>query len=160
MGRYLTAAVCIRGHTISDAIERVGAPVANFCPECGAKVVVRCANCNTPIRGDYYVERFFGASDYVRPAFCFHCGEPFPWTVAKLDAAKQLADEVEELSPEDRGKLKDAISDIATTGPRTELGAARIKRLLGNATTGLGQALWKISVEIASEAAKKIMLGG
>jgi hypothetical protein len=155
----MTAAVCIRGHTISDAIERVGAPVANFCPECGGKVVTRCASCNTPIRGDYYVEAFFGPSDFVRPGFCQHCGEAFPWTVAKLDAAKQLADEVEGLSPDDRGKLKEAISDIATEGPRTEIGAARIKKMLGNTTTGLRQALWKISVDIASEAAKKILLG-
>ena len=35
----------------------------------------------------------------------------------------------------------------------------RIKRLLGKASSNVGQALWRISVEVASEAAKKILLG-
>jgi hypothetical protein len=96
---------------------------------------------------------------YDPPSFCFSCGEPFPWTIEKLAAAQDLADELEDISADDRAKLKKAIDDIAAGGPRAEVGAARFKRLAGKATTAVGQALWKISVELASEAAKKIMLG-
>jgi hypothetical protein len=39
------------------------------------------------------------------------------------------------------------------------VGAARIKRMVGKAGTAVGQALWKISVEVAGEAAEKILLG-
>ena len=38
-------------------------------------------------------------------------------------------------------------------------GAVRIKKALGKATTVVGQMLWKVSVDLASEAAKKILLG-
>ena len=63
------------------------------------------------------------------------------------------------MSADDRAKLKTAIEEVAAGGPRAEVGAARIKRLLGKASSGVGQALWKISVEVASEAAKKVLLG-
>jgi hypothetical protein len=76
-----------------------------------------------------------------------------------MSAARDLADELGEISQEDRAKLKAAIDDVATGGPRAEAGAARIKRMIGNATTTVGQALWKICVEVAGDAAKKILLG-
>jgi hypothetical protein len=92
-----------------------------------------------------------------RQVFAFHASN-LSWTTEKLSAAKDLADELD-LSADDRAKLRSAIDDIATGGPRAEVGAARIKRLLGKAGSGVGHALWKISVEVASEAAKKILLG-
>jgi hypothetical protein len=97
---------------------------------------------------------------YSPPSFCFECGKPFPWTIEKVSAAKDLADELEDVSQEDRTKLKTAIDDVAAGGPRAEAGAARIKRIVGKAGTTVGQALWKISIELASEAAKKVLLGG
>ena len=70
-----------------------------------------------------------------------------------------MADEFENLGPEERSKLKTALHDISSGGPRAELGAARIKKMVGKATSEVGQALWKISIEVASEAAKKILMG-
>jgi hypothetical protein len=133
MGGYRTAAICVSGHTITDAVELINP--GNFCSQCGAVALTQCPKCQAPIRGEYYVEGFFGPSDYVSPSFCFHCGEPFPWTTEKLKAAKELADEIVGLSPEDRGRLKEALTDVAAGGPRTEIGAVRIKALLGNASS-------------------------
>jgi hypothetical protein len=93
------------------------------------------------------------------PSYCYECGKPYPWTVEKLEAAKSLAEDFEEVSPEDRVKLKTAIEDVAAGGPKAEAGAARIKKMLGNASTAVGKALWKITVDVASEAAKKVLLG-
>jgi len=45
-------------------------------------------------------------------------------------------------------------------GPRAEVGAFRIRKMLGKASTAVGKALWKMSVEVTSEAAKKVPLGG
>jgi hypothetical protein len=95
---------------------------------------------------------------YSPPSFCFECGKPFLWTTEKISAAKELADELEDVSPDDRANLKTAIDDVAGGGPRAEVGAARIKRMVGKAGTAVGQALWKISVEVASEAARKILI--
>jgi hypothetical protein len=153
---YYNAAVCVRGHVASEGVEF--SQPGKFCEQCGAEVITSCPKCSTAIRGPW--RGGISTRAFTPPSFCLQCGAPFPWTAAKISAARELADEIDDLSSEDRGKLKEAISDIATAGPRTELGAARIKKMLGNATTGLGQALWKISVEVASEAAKKIMLGG
>lgn len=89
------------------------------------------------------------------PNFCHACGKPLPWMAEKLEAARDLADDLEGISADDRAKLRTALDDIAAGGPRAELAAARIKRTLGKASTVVGQALWKISVELASEAAKK-----
>lgn len=130
-------------------------PVGKFCSECGAGTIDACPNCNNRIRGSYKE----GMSPYDRPSFCIHCGSPFPWTVAKLNAAKELADEIEGLSEDDRQKLKSAFDDISSEGPRSQVGAARLKRMLGNATTAIGKAAWKIGIEIATETAKKALLG-
>jgi hypothetical protein len=77
-----------------------------------------------------------------------------------MAAARDLADLLEGISPDDRAKLKTAIEDVAVDGPRTEVAAARIKKMLKTASTSVGKALWKICVDVASEAAKKTMLGG
>jgi hypothetical protein len=160
-GRYLTAAICVNGHVRTDGIERNQGRYDRFCAQCGASVIAQCPNCKTPIRGDYHSDEVAVLAMYVTPApaFCFQCGQPFPWTVEKLRAAKDLADEVEGLTSDDRTKLKDALDDISKVGPRNEVGAARIKRLLANATTATGKALWKIAIDVATEAAKKAMTG-
>jgi hypothetical protein len=80
--------------------------------------------------------------------------------IEKLAAAKDLADELDEVNADDRAKLKVAIDEVAGGGPRAEVGAARIKRILGKTGTAVGKAFWQITVDVASEAAKKILLGG
>jgi hypothetical protein len=157
-GRHTVAAICGHGHVATDAVEHY--QPGRFCADCGAELITACPNCRTPIRGDYHVPGVFALSTYTPPAYCFNCGKPFPWTAEKLSAANELADELDGMNADDREKLKAAISDVAAGGPRAEVGAARIKRLLGRASTGARQALWKISVDVASEAAKKILLGG
>jgi hypothetical protein len=159
VGRYAMAAICLHGHPLTGDIERH--PSAKFCSECGASVITSCPDCSAPIRGHYLppgVPEVGG--EYLPPNFCFACGSQFPWTAEKLRAANDLADELEDVTPDERTKLKTAIEEVAGGGPRAEAGAARIKRMLGTATTTVGQALWRITVEIASDAAKKILLGG
>jgi hypothetical protein len=156
-GRYQDAAICRRGHVLTADAARH--PPAEFCSDCGAAVLEACPKCGVGIRGHFVPPGVTGVGGaFDPPSFCFSCGQPFPWTVEKLLAAKDLADELD-LSADDRATLKTAIDDIATPGPRAEVGAARIKRLAGKAGTVVGRAFWKITVEVASEAAKKILLG-
>lgn len=158
-GKYLTAAVCVRGHAATDSVEFGPAP-GKFCQTCGGTIITACQSCNASIRGDYYVPGVLAiGGSYTPPAYCVECGKPFPWTAEKVAAAKELTDELEGVSSEDRDKIKQALDDVTSDGPRTALGAARLKKLLGNAGGAVGKAAWKIAVEIASEAAKKVMLG-
>jgi hypothetical protein len=160
-GSYATAAVCLRGHVATADAETHSARLSKFCSMCGADVITACPSCNAPIRGFYIPPGVSGVGGVFKslPSFCFQCGKPFPWTVEKLEAAKSLTDELEDVSAEDRAKLKTAIDDIAAGGPRGEAGAARFKRMFGKATSAAGQALWKIAVDVASETAKKILTG-
>jgi hypothetical protein len=158
MGTYSIAAVCLRGHVATSAIKYHDP--GGFCSDCGAPIIKECPSCHAAIRGHYDVPGVIDLrSQYEPPAFCFQCGKPFPWTADKVSAAKELADELEGISTDDRSKLKSAIDDVTSGGPRGELGAVRIKKMVGKAGGAVGNPLWKITVDIASEAAKKIMLG-
>jgi hypothetical protein len=78
MGEYMPAAVCTRGHTITQ--DTTVGEGAKRCPDCGGPVLVGCPACNTRIRGYYYVEGVVGGGwDYEPPKFCDQCGAPFPW---------------------------------------------------------------------------------
>jgi hypothetical protein len=57
------------------------------------------------------------------PARGHECGKPYPWTFEKIEAAKGLADELENSSDDDRVILKNAIDDVAAGGPNRASGA-------------------------------------
>lgn len=78
MGSYRPAAVCKRGHMISDDLVLMP-EVGERCVKCGAPVLKACPECGHRIRGDYYVEGLFGASTAPTPNFCDKCGVGFPW---------------------------------------------------------------------------------
>jgi hypothetical protein len=142
-GRYTDAAICARGHVLTADAE--GYPVARFCSKCGAVILSKCSACGVEIRGHYIPPGVTAVGGPLAPpAFCFSCGKPFPWTIEKLSAAKDLADELDDISAEDRAKLKTAIDDVAAGGPRAEAGAARIAlRICGY---GVGSDVRRVSV--------------
>jgi hypothetical protein len=47
------------------------------------------------------------------PSYCHSCGTAFPWTVAKIAAAKEHAAEIEGLDEAERKELQEAIGDLA-----------------------------------------------
>lgn len=121
------------------------APRQPFCNECGAPTLDKCQHCKSEIvRGH-------------RPAYCGACGKPFPWTETALAAAKEYTDELEELSAEDRASLKSTLDDLTADTPRTELAIHRLKKFMQKIGPAAGDALTKIMVNVATEAAKKGM---
>lgn len=93
------------------------------------------------------------------PSYCHNCGSPFPWTAARLQAAKDLADELDELDNEDREILKSSLDDISSDAPGTEVATVRIKRIMTKLSGTGAEMLRKVVVDVASEAVKKIFLG-
>jgi hypothetical protein len=159
-GRHTTAAICLHGHVVTADVERFAGAVTKFCSKCGAEVITKCPSCSAPIHGHFVPAGVPGVGGVLRtPAHCHECGKPYPWTAEKIAAAKDLADELEDLTADDLAKLKVALDEIAVSGPKAEVGAVRIKKMLGKASTAVGKALWKMSIDIASEAAKKVLLG-
>jgi hypothetical protein len=80
MGTYRPAAVCKRGHLITDDATR-HSEVGERCTKCGAPVLTACPTCGHRIRGDYYVEGVaaIGFAPADPPNFCDKCGSAFPW---------------------------------------------------------------------------------
>ena len=96
-------------------------------------------------------------TDLPLPTFCPDCGNPYPWTEAKLKAAKEWVDERDELSLEEQEMLKKDFDDIIRDTPQTEVAANRVKRLITKAGKPATEAFRRLFVDIVSEAAKKMI---
>ena len=101
----------------------------------------------------------FNHTDLPLPIFCPDCGTPYPWTEAKLKAAQELSDELEDLSQEEREILKKSLDDIVRDTPQTTVAATQFKKIVAKVGKIAAEQLRELVVEIASETAKKIILG-
>lgn len=157
-GRYDTALICLNGHVISEAMRRYPEDSRKFCDECGAASISTCPRCSQAIQGEYQVDGAvaFGPT-MPAPAFCGECGAAFPWTEAKLNAARELIEESDELSPEEKARLKESVPDLMHDGPKTAVAVVRVKKAMMKIGRAAGEALQKILVDIASETVKKTM---
>ena len=97
----------------------------------------------------------FNYTDLPLPIFCPDCGRPYPWTEAKLKAAQELSDELDNLSPEERSLLKKSLDDIVRDTPQAPVAVTRFKRLVTKAGKPAADAFRDILVDILSEAIKK-----
>jgi len=89
------------------------------------------------------------------PAFCHYCGKPYEWTLRQVQAAKDLADEIEDMDEAEREKAKASFIDLASDTPQTAVAATRVKKLIAKAGPIIGNAIREIVVSIATDAAKK-----
>lgn len=119
-------------------------PRQPFCSECGTQTIGACESCKSPIPNGR------------RPSYCGQCGKPFPWTATALQAAKEFTDELD-LSSEEKTSLKATLDELTVDSPRTELAVHRFKKFLIKIGPAAGEVLKKISIDVATEAAKKIM---
>jgi hypothetical protein len=151
-----TAEICLNGHVTNDHATSHPEVNRKFCEECGAQTVQQCPRCGYNIFGSP-VNAYGG---FAAPTFCGACGKPFPWTETRIKAAKAMADELQELSEADRIMLKSSIDDIAANTPMTEVAVVRVKKLISKLAKDSADALRRLVVDVASEAAKKMMTGG
>ena len=119
---------------------------ALFCGTCGAQNIHVCENCNKDITAIH---------DIVRPSYCVGCGKPYPWTEAALLAAREFTDELEELSPEEKATLKQAMNEMTSDTARTPLAESRFKKLVAKIGPTAAQGLGKIVMMVATEEVKR-----
>ena len=156
--RYDTAQICGNGHVTNVATVERPQHNQKFCGQCGAATRADCPRCNTPIRGEYHVSGVVVLSRmFTAPPFCVNCGTPYPWTQASLDAARELAAELHNLSEPERAELAKSLPELVANTPRTIVAATRFKRLMLKAGADAGSAFEKILVNVVAEAAKKIL---
>ena len=153
---YDTAQVCINGHAINDSMRLTPECNEKFCATCGGETITACQHCDSPIRGHLRGSLAYG---YTPPKYCRECGKAFPWTAIALQTARMYADELSELSPEERQLLKGSLDDLVRDTPATPVAAIRFKKLLRKAGSDATEAMRKLVIDIVSETAKKAIIG-
>src|ERR1039457_640129 len=88
------------------------------------------------------------------------CGMAFPWTSARLAAAKESGGAVEGLWEDERDTLKNSLDDLTADSPKTEVAASRVKELIAKSGKVAADTFSKILVTVATEYAKKIIFPG
>ena len=151
---YDTAQICTSGHVINSCSISMPHLNRNFCERCGAPTITECPyqGCHSIIRGE-----FQASSSFTRPSFCSDCGQPYPWTEAKIKAAQELADELDNLSLQEREMLKRSLDDIVKDSPQTTVAATRFKKLAAKAGKVAADGFRDILVDVLSEATKRII---
>lgn len=151
------AQICLNGHVVNCSTKASPQFNQKFCAACGQPTITGCQQCNNPIQGAYHAPNFSPFSFEQAPAFCSSCGDPYPWTQAKLTAARELALELDELNDTERQALSRSLDDLIRDTPSTPVAANRFKKLMVKVGNESAAALRNILVDIASEAAKKII---
>jgi hypothetical protein len=119
-----------------------------------------CQECQAPIQGRYEDKHVVDFSRYRKPFYCHACGKAYPWTDRSLRAAKGLADELDELTREEREKLKVSLDDLIRDTPQAQTAAVRFKRYAAKAGPVAGQGFREILTDLVSETVRKTIWGG
>lgn len=160
MGVYRVAEVCPNGHTSTSAADRHPELRENFCSKCGEATTTQCSSCNTPIRGDYYVEGVFSfGSNYEPPAHCYNCGSAFPWTERRVSSAVELIEVGADLSAEEIQQFRTDLVELTKDSPKTQVASLRFKKVMAKVGTSVATGVREIVVDVLSEAAKKAIWG-
>jgi hypothetical protein len=154
---YDVAQICLNGHVITEMARDSPQYRQDFCAKCGVRTITACEHCGKDIRGYLHGSGYFGEMD--RPAFCQYCGDPYPWTEAALSAARDIADELDNLSPDEREALKGTLDDLVRDSPRTSVAVLRFKKFAAKAGSAGAAGLRDVLVGVVTEAARKAIWG-
>jgi hypothetical protein len=154
---YDTAQICLNGHVTSDVVQANPLHSQDFCSSCGARTTTQCPSCKEPIRGRYHHPKVY--APYGAPAYCHKCGTSYPWTAARIEAAKSLADEIAGLDESEKLLLKTSIDDIVRDTPSTQAASLRFKKFAAKGGKEVVSAMRDILVDVVSETVKKAIWG-
>lgn len=149
--------ICLNGHTVNQQVIAERDHCQAFCGTCGKATIVACRHCGEPIRGVYHLTGSYVVETMPVLAYCLHCGRAYPWTDRRIQAAKELAREIDRLKPAERELLSHSIEDLLAETPRTHLAVTRFKRLVAKAGPDAGSALQEMLVNVVSEAVRRAL---
>jgi hypothetical protein len=159
-GHYDVAQVCLNGHLINGASVQYPNHNEKFCGKCGEPTVTNCETCKSPIRGIYHHNGPVLSEGLCRASnFCHQCGKSYPWAVRGLQAAKELADEMEELEPNERDALKKSLDELVKDSPAAEIAGVRFKKLMKKAGGGSVEVMKSVVSDLLSETIRKSIFG-
>jgi hypothetical protein len=159
------ALICENGHVLNEYAVYHSRLNRAFCEKCGSKAIDACPSCSVAIPGGYTYTHDWGSTfpnddkKFERGSYCTACGASFPWTDSALDAGRVLADEIDDLSVEERDRLKKSFEEIARETPQAEVAATRIKKIMTKVGGEGAKSIGRIAQTLATQAAKDIMFG-
>ncbi len=164
MEHYDMALVCLNGHVINQYFKHYPEDNMDYCDKCGVKTTTICQHCETSIKGwpldeDGPMISLISDSPDPPKAYCHGCGKPYPWTMRKLDAAKELTQELDGLNADEMAMLTKSLDDIIIDTPKTQVAVTRFKKFIKKARGDAVQAMRDLVVDIASETAVKMLKG-
>ncbi|NQS89714.1 DUF2321 domain-containing protein [Patescibacteria group bacterium] len=154
-GYYDTSQICLNGHVANDSYHEYAAHNQEYCSKCGEATIFKCQNCHAEIRGDYKTRNVIGVGVRKAPNFCHKCGKPYPWTDKKLEAAREMIAELDELSEDEKKKLDNSLDDLISETPKTEVAGLYFKKILKKLGKDSYESIRSILVDVASETIKK-----
>ena len=153
------AQICENGHVANSMAHDYPGSNQEHCDKCGSPTIMDCPSCQTAIRGFYHVPVVIGGFDYDAPAFCYKCGEPFPWTAAALRAAVELADEFDGLTDGERVVLKKSLPELVRETPNTHVAETRFKKIMRKVGKEGYEGMRSLLTDIVSETVRKTLFG-
>jgi hypothetical protein len=154
--RYDVAQICLNGHIINDRCEFSPECCENYCSKCGEKTTKGCPSCDCLIRG---LHSSVIVGRIPLPRFCHKCGNPYPWTSRKLEAAKAYAQDLEALTPDERVQLALSLDQLVKDTPMAQVAAGRFKRLVAKAGGEAPGFFKEVLTHLVSETVKKAIWG-
>lgn len=154
-GYYDVAQICRNGHVITSHYNNCPAHRQEFCDQCGEPTLTKCESCGTAVRGNYDVPGVATNSLYATPTFCHACGKPYPWTLQKLQVAKELVGELDSLEDAEKQSLKQSLDDLIRDTPKTDPAFYRFKKLMRKVDRESFEAVKSVVMDLASESVKK-----
>lgn len=180
---YSNAQVCKSGHIISSNIDTSPNEKKTFCPTCGAKTITQCPHCQSNIQGNYYAEKIVQRSydslyastsdlfdslpvqvssvkiaDMELPAYCYNCGQPFPWTESLLNTADEIVELSDFLTDEQKEQLKKCFPNLITDTIESNIAAIKFSKLFAKLEPFAKESLKNLLLEYISDAIL-VMLG-
>lgn len=151
-GLYHNAQICLQGHVRSSdgRYER-----GEHCTKCGAACIDNCQYCGAPLRGQLANS---SVRHYDLPFFCPapECGIAYPWMQDRLETARELLDDTENLSLDERAEVWDLLK-FAMSDPKSDWVQAKTKLIrtkLAKVSTASRDILLDFAAKVAAEVAK------
>ncbi|ROQ90887.1 DUF2321 domain-containing protein [Desulfosoma caldarium] len=157
---YDMAQICRNGHVITSMAQSSPQSKQKFFSKCGEETVTACDSRGAPIRGYYHVPGVIAPLDYQKPAYCYNCGSPYSWTVKGIEAASELADELEGLTDDEKAQLKNSLPDLVNNSARRTVAEIKFKKIMKKAGSQAIAAMKEILFNVVNETVKKSLFGG
>lgn len=158
---YNNATICLNGHIISEYQKNC----QKYCSMCGKETYSFCLNCQAPIRGNQKliyenekpIHEVIFVPKYIKPFYCYSCGEPYPWTQKIFDNVTELLSLDEDLNESYKKLIRTAIPELIVDTPTTPIAVAKYKKGTSKAGQALKDSLYQLLVDVISETTKKAL---